>query len=147
MGRLNFQNKKVYLDTAIIIYSIEENPIYSTLIKELWDSIKQQIIEVYTSELTLMETLVLPLKVNDSKLINAYENVVCDSAIYPIPVTLSILKFAAQLRANYKIQTPDAIHLATAIACGCDVFLTNDIALQKIPDLGLEVLVLKDFIE
>ncbi|WP_041444088.1 MULTISPECIES: PIN domain-containing protein [Cyanophyceae] len=125
---------------------MEENPIYTTLVKELWDSINQQIIEVYTSELSLMETLVVPLKFNNIALINAYNNVVCDSAVYPIPIILSILKFAAQLRAKFKVQTPDAIHLATAIASGCDIFLTNDFALQKIPDLNIEVLVLKDFL-
>lgn len=50
-----------------------------------------------------METLVVPLKFNNIALINAYNNVVCDSAVYPIPIILSILKFAAQLRAKFKV--------------------------------------------
>ena len=33
---------------------------------------------------------------------------------------------AAQLRAEHGLGTPDAIHLATALECGAEVFVTND---------------------
>jgi uncharacterized protein len=34
----------------------------------------------------------------------------------------------------------DSLHLATAIECDCDVFLTNDNQLAKFPDITVEVL-------
>ncbi|MBV5261738.1 type II toxin-antitoxin system VapC family toxin [Synechococcus moorigangaii CMS01] len=139
-------NSTVYLDTVILIYTVEKNVDYLHIIQNLWVDIERHIITAYTSELTLMESLVMPLKLRNDRLVNTYEKILQKSVLKSLSITPSILKLAAQLRANNKIQTPDAIHLATAIACGCDVFLTNDIALQKIPDLGLEILVLKDLI-
>ena len=44
-----------------------------------------------------------------------------------IIVDNSVSTQAARIRAKYKgIKDMDAIHLATAIIYGCDVFLTND---------------------
>jgi predicted nucleic acid-binding protein len=34
----------------------------------------------------------------------------------------------------------DALHLAAAIKCGCDVFLTNDDQLASFPDITVEKL-------
>jgi len=34
----------------------------------------------------------------------------------------------------------DALHLAVAVECGCDVFLTNDNQLFTFPDIAVEVL-------
>jgi len=35
--------------------------------------------------------------------------------------------------------TPDALHLAAAVAGACDVFLTNDAALKTFPPIAVEV--------
>ena len=42
------------------------------------------------------------------------------------PMTETIALSAAQLGAVYKLKSPDAVHLATAIHAGADVFLTNN---------------------
>ncbi|MCI5218746.1 MAG: PIN domain-containing protein [Candidatus Electrothrix sp. LOE2] len=39
---------------------------------------------------------------------------------------------ATELRAQYSLKTPDAIHLAAALVSGCDVFLTNDLRLNRV---------------
>lgn len=46
-------------------------------------------------------------------------------------MTRAILRGAAKLRASTNVRLPDAIHLATATAAGCDSFLTNDHHLQS----------------
>jgi predicted nucleic acid-binding protein len=43
-----------------------------------------------------------------------------------IEVTTDIAILAIDLGASYGIKTPDAIHLATAIVCGADFFITNN---------------------
>jgi predicted nucleic acid-binding protein len=43
--------------------------------------------------------------------------------------------------AEYILKTPDAIHLAAALVSGCDVFLTNDLRLNRVDvELSVEVL-------
>lgn len=59
-----------------------------------------------------------------------------------LPVSREILVEAARIRAGTALKLPDAIHVATARMCGCEVFLTND---TRIKDTwGLEVIQLAD---
>jgi hypothetical protein len=63
LGRLSFPLfAKVYLDTSPIIYSVEKHADYWQLLTPLWQSLKASEIEVYSSGLTLLETLVQPIK-------------------------------------------------------------------------------------
>jgi hypothetical protein len=63
LGQLSFLPRaKVYLDTAPIIYSVEKHVEYFPLLISLWQALKAKEIEVFTSELTLLETLVQPIK-------------------------------------------------------------------------------------
>ena len=63
----------VYLDANPIIYTVEKHPVYGPLLVPLWQAAQAQTIEVVSSELALMETLVGPLKRGDTALEKAYE--------------------------------------------------------------------------
>ena len=52
----------VYLDTNPVIYSVEKHPVYWPLLQPLWQAAKAKTIEIVSSDLTLMETLIGPLK-------------------------------------------------------------------------------------
>ncbi|MFT4299595.1 MAG: PIN domain-containing protein [Aeromicrobium sp.] len=43
-----------------------------------------------------------------------------------LPVTREIAQVAATVRGCYRLKTPDAIHLATAIVAGADRFVTGN---------------------
>ncbi|MEH1891974.1 MAG: hypothetical protein V7K92_21820 [Nostoc sp.] len=74
MGQLILPSSGViYIDTSIVIYSVEWNPNYYSLLRPLWLKFQTGEIEVVSSELILMETLVIPLRNNDTFLLNAYE--------------------------------------------------------------------------
>jgi hypothetical protein len=51
----------VYLDANPIIYTVEKHPIYGPLLQPLWQATQAKTIEVVSSDLTLMESLVGPL--------------------------------------------------------------------------------------
>jgi predicted nucleic acid-binding protein len=57
-----------------------------------------------------------------------------------LPITRHILEAAAQLRATTGLKTPDAIHAATALHGGCTLFVTNDPAFRRVPQLNVAVL-------
>ncbi len=145
MGQLTFApSDVVYLDTAPIIYSVEKHADYLPLMKPLWLASQNGEARIITSELTLLETLVAPIKQNDSQLTAAYENLLTKSEVNSLAITSQVLRRAAELRAQYNLKTPDAIHAATALINGCDLFVANDSAFNRVS--GLRVEILKDLI-
>ncbi len=66
MGQLNIPPSAiVYADTSIFIYTVEENLDYYSLLQPLWSLFQAGEVEIISSELTLMETLVAPLRDED----------------------------------------------------------------------------------
>jgi predicted nucleic acid-binding protein len=141
MGQLNIpKSSLVYLDTVTIIYSIERFPTYIALLDPMWRQLQSGDCQVTTSELTLLETLVMPIQQANQDLISRYERLLMASEVNLIPITRTLLKTAASIRANAKLKTPDAIHAATAIDAGCNTFLTNDQGFRKVPELPTVIL-------
>ena len=141
MGQLNLPTSAtIYLDTQVIIYTVEANQNYYSLLQPLWLKFQTGEIELMTSELTLLETLVFPLKNANTILVSDYEQLLLSSDIQLVPITQSVLRTAANLRANTHLKTPDAIHAATAITEGCTLFLTNDNGFRNVPHLSVVIL-------
>ncbi|MGB3402929.1 MAG: PIN domain-containing protein [Microcoleaceae cyanobacterium] len=141
MGQLNLTNlKSVYLDTQIVIYTVEANPSYFLRLQPLWEKFQLGEIELVTSELTLMETLVLPIKRNNQTLVNDYRTLLESTEIQLVPINREIIFNATELRAKTSLKTPDAIHAATAIHKNCDLFLTNDRAFDNLSILSTVIL-------
>ena len=133
----------VYVDAQIIIYSVEKHPNYAPVLRPLWEAVARGDLEVLTSELTLMETLVGPLKQGDATLEMDYENFFVSPGIRLLPITPSILRAGARLRANLgSLRSPDAIQAASADSCGCTLLLTNDAIFRRLT--GLPVVILDD---
>lgn len=145
MGTLNIPaSSLVYVDTSTVIYSVEKFPEYVPLLAPLWLKLQAGEIEIVSSELILMETLVLPLRNANSILINAYEQLLISSEIQLIPISQSILRQAAHLRATSNLKTPDAIHAATALSVSCNQFITNDKGFRNVS--GLPVVILSEIL-
>ena len=77
----------VYADTSIFIYTVEVNPDYYSLLQPLWLLFQAGDIEIVSSELTLMETLVVPTRNSDSDLSNTYEQLLLSPAISLVPIS------------------------------------------------------------
>ncbi len=90
----------VYADAQIFISSVEKHPISAPLLRPLWESVARADLEVVSSELTLLEALVGPLKQGDPALETDYENFFVCPGIRLLPITPSILRAAARLRAR-----------------------------------------------
>jgi predicted nucleic acid-binding protein len=133
----------VYLDTTVVIDSVETQPLYWPLLKPLWDQARAGHLCLITSELALMETLVGPLRSGDALLTSAYEQLFRSPEMRLIPISQPVLREAARLRAlTPGLRTPDALHAATALLERCALFLTNDTGFRRVT--GLPLAVLKD---
>jgi predicted nucleic acid-binding protein len=93
----------------------------------------------------MLEVLVHPYRDNNEEGVDSFYAIL---TTYPhlewIPPTLDIADRAAQLRAELKMKTPDAIHAATALTSGATGFISNDPAFGKVS--GLEALILDDLL-
>lgn len=131
----------VYLDANGFIYSIERIDPYRALLDILWQTVSTGQITVVTSELSLLEVLVRPLKVGDATTATLFRTVLRHTPdVQMVPITQTVLEEAANLRATLGLRTPDALHLATALLNGCALLVTNDRAFRRIPDLAVTVL-------
>jgi predicted nucleic acid-binding protein len=54
-----------------------------------------------------------------------------------LPVSQETLENAATVGARHRLKVVDAIHVATALAAGCDAFLTNDAGIRVSDGLRL----------
>lgn len=137
------RGKTVGLDTAPIIYFIERNPRYVDIMRSFFQAVQKNECAVVTSTITLLETLVVPLRHGDINLARQYRDILFKTKGH-ITISLfpSIAEEAARLRASHNIGTPDSIQMATAIFGGASFFLTNDTRLPSLPNL--KTLVLED---
>jgi predicted nucleic acid-binding protein len=141
LGQLSFPPlAKVYLDTSPVIYSAEKHADYWQILLFLWQSLKAREIEVFTSELTLLETLVQPIKQNNQTLVSAYESLLTSTDINLLPISLDVLRESANLRAAQNLKTPDAIHAATAYSANCAYFVTNDSGFKRLSNINVVIL-------
>lgn len=141
MGQLVIPSRsKVYVDTSVLIYTLEENTDYFSLLQPLWTKFQAQEIELISSELILMEVLVVPLRNHNNSLVTDYEQLLLNSEMQLIPIDCSILRQAASLRATTNLKTPDAIHATTAISVNCDLFITNDKGFRNLSNLPVVIL-------
>jgi predicted nucleic acid-binding protein len=134
----------VGIDSQIIIYTVDKHPFYAPLLWPLWSALQFGPVVAVASELAMMEVLVGPLKSGDTTLAAQFETFFTRPGLRLEPVSITILRRAAELRATTRLRTPDAIHAATALVLGCPMFLTNDRGFLSVP--GLPVTILDDLL-
>jgi len=139
--------KSICLDSAVLIYHLEKIKPYDNLTRLLLDKIASGYIFCSISTLTVTELLTKLYRLKDFHQISVFEefiNSLPNSKIHP--VTYDIAKFAASLRADYNIRTPDSILISTAYIMKSDYFITNDISLKKVNLEGLDMIILDDYL-
>jgi predicted nucleic acid-binding protein len=99
---------------------------------------------VTTSEITLAEVLVMPLRDGKPQLAAIYEELLSpDGPVEMVPLSRDILVRSAQVRSQSSAKPVDALHIATAMAASSVIFLSDDRRLNPAPirKLTLEELV------
>jgi predicted nucleic acid-binding protein len=147
MGSLSLPSSgRVYVDTVTLIYTVEKHPDYGPILQPFWETVKGGQITAVTSDLTLMEALVMPIRQGDADLQADYERILLKSEILLLPLSQGVLREAARMRATtLSLRTPDALHASTALLNGCALYLTNDRGFRRIA--GLTIAVLDDILQ
>lgn len=126
--------KKIFLDTAPIVYYLENNESYYPKMKKFWKECGN--CDYVTSAVTITEYLTYPYQQNNIRLINAFYGFVDGMDIEVRCIDMATAEKAAQIRAEYRgFKSMDALQLASACLAGCDLFLTNDKQLKQFKEL------------
>lgn len=140
-----------YLDTVIVIYAVEGNPTDQQRVLSHLAMLEQAGHRFAISELTHTECLVPVLGLGGGQRLSDFFRFFHGPNLRTLGLTAAIHARASAIRGGhtYPAISPaepkryglaDALHLATAIEFGCDVFLTNDNQLANFPDITVEVL-------
>ncbi len=133
--------QRLYIETAPLIYYVEEHPTYLVRMDAVIDTVENQPIQAYSSVITLAEVLIQPMRTGDKTLEQEYRDILVNSGGYQlVPITIPVAESAADLRARYNLRTPDALHVGSALRAGCDAFLTNDTGIKRVTELTVLVL-------
>ncbi|MBM4080282.1 MAG: type II toxin-antitoxin system VapC family toxin [Planctomycetes bacterium] len=128
-------------DTAPVIYFVEAHPRYDALVTEVFQRVASRALDGVTSVITLTEVLVQPIRRGNIRLQQEYRDLLLRSDNFEVrPIDVSVAEVAADLRARYRLRTPDAMQAAAALAGGCQAFLTNDPLLKRVAELRVLVL-------
>jgi len=131
---------RVYLDTNIAIYIVEGTHTLCESALSRVDALKAQGGEMVASHLVRMEAKVKPLAQGNTPVLERYAAFFGASDLTIADIAAEAFDRAAQIRADWRFDAIDALHLAVAVEAGCDVFLTNDGHLKGFPDLRVETL-------
>lgn len=142
---MGMRKGSVYFDTNVFIYAIEGHESHYQWLSELFQYIASHQIMVVTSELTLAECLVKPVKDSNQAAVDGFKHHIQSSESMQVcPVSREILIRSAHVRNELNLKLPDAIHMATAIEHGCLTFVSNDQKLRA-PDGMFKLSIGDDF--
>jgi len=128
--------ERLFLDTAPVIYLVEQNPRYDDVVRRIFRAIDEGSIIVVTSPITLAECLVVPYRSNSAAMERQYiERITRGRNTVFTSIDEYIARHAAQLRARYQLRLADALQAAVALQAGCDAILTNDTIFSRVAEL------------
>ena len=141
--------KRIYLDSAPIIYQIEGSEEFNQSTQLIFDMIDDGQLIAITSSITLSEVLVMPYRLGRIDLVENYRQTLKsneNTEYVPILDEEAAITVAKLRATNEALKKFDAQHLAIAIQHHCDSFLTNDIRLKRVIDLpeGLKIILLSE---
>lgn len=132
---------RLCIDTSPIIYFVEAHPRYDAIVTSIFEHIDKGELVGITSVVSLTEVLVQPLLRGNTYLQHQYRNLLLNSRnFHTLPIDHEAAEVAANIRSRYRVRTPDAIQIAVALVHGCEAFVTNDGALQRVSELRVLVL-------
>jgi len=139
------RGQRICIDTAPMIYFIEEHAKYREIIRPVFIEIDSGNIEAITSTITLLEVLVHPLRTGNEALAEKYREILLSSeSLTTFEIFHEVSEMASRLRAKYSMKTPDAIQIAVGTLYGATKFLTNDPDLRRVSEI--KILLLDDYL-
>ncbi|MDI7267226.1 MAG: type II toxin-antitoxin system VapC family toxin [Myxococcota bacterium] len=131
---------RAYLDACTIIYLVEGVEALQRQVKERLEHVRARPdASLVTSRLARLECRTGPLREGRTGLLGTYDEFFAAADLCLAEVSAAVIERATDLRARYRLCSPDAIHLATAIEQRADVFITGDKRLRSVVEVPVEL--------
>jgi predicted nucleic acid-binding protein len=126
------RGKRVYFDTAPIIYALENAPDFAECSIPFLRASGDRDFVGYTGVATLAEMLVRPLRNKNRDYAEHIKTLFLSGDVFQCSDhSTDVFLLTASLRADDHYKAIDALHLATAMTLGCQFFVTNDEAFKS----------------
>jgi len=122
---------KIFWDTNIFIYLVEDSPVFGQLVEDLRRRMLHRNDRLITSTMTVGEVLVKPIATGNRVLAAQYREFFATPQIHVATFDLDAAEAYGIIRNDRTIGASDAIQLACAAAAEVDLFITNDSRLNR----------------
>lgn len=120
-------NALVTVDTAPIVYLLEDHPQFAEEFVPLFQQIESGRILGVISSVTIAEVVAGPLNAGNEILAGRYFKALTSGPNWMVQdLTADISLMAARIRIRYQLKLPDAIQVATAVHTGSAALVTHD---------------------
>jgi len=117
---------RVYWDTMLFIYWLEDNPQYAKRVSQIRSRMKERRDQLLTGAFTFGEVLAGVYRRRDAQRAAEVRGLLQAAVAEILPFNLETADHYARIRTALEVSPADAMHLATAAEAGTDLFLTND---------------------
>lgn len=143
----NFSDgEKIGLDTSVFIYYASRREPYFQHCRQIMREIESGRLRGVISTVSEMEILVEPLARKQRQLVNDIEDLLRRlTGLDVVPVDGTLARRAAEIRAETRLRSLDALVAATALLAGCRYLVGNDREFARRVE-GIAYLVLGDYV-
>ncbi len=133
------------LDTSALIYHLEDVSPYSDFTEQIFRSVAVGTTRCVISSLSVAEIFTKPFAQQNQAVISIIENFLLTfPGLEIIPTSYSIARKAAELRAKYRLKTPDAIIVATGLMTSCEGLVANDKQWKRLAKENINIVILDE---
>lgn len=128
---------RIYWDTMLFIYWIEEHPEHAGRVQRILARMEARGDQLCSSAFGVGELLAGAARQDDRELADAIRQALRPPHVELLPFDTAAAERYAEIRGRQRVSPPDAIHLACAASAGVDLFLTNDARLIRLDVPGI----------
>jgi predicted nucleic acid-binding protein len=117
---------RIYWDTILFIYWLEDNPQFAKRVGAIRARMQERGDQLIAGAFTFGEVLAGVYRKGATQLAGEARRLLQDVVAEVVPFTMETAEHYARIRGQLGLPPADAIHLACAAQVGSDLFLTND---------------------
>ena len=121
----------VLLDSAPIIYFLEDHPKLGPRFQALFEAHSQGLLRFAVTTITIAEVLAGPLAAGDESLARRYRSILESWQV--VTLDAEIAESAARIRTSFRLKLADAVQVASALAIDADAIVTHDRDFSRVP--------------
>lgn len=126
----------LYVDANVLIYLLEDNSDWVVQADAMLQAAVAGDLSLVTGDLAVAEVMVMPYRDGDPRAITMTATFFGESSpLTVVPHPRHVFDHAARIRGEHGAGLLDALHVATALAAGCDAVVSHDARMPRLPEM------------